>query len=86
MKLNNDRYPRVITRKGERLGSLSPHAAATLTADRAAFVQLMRHLKQADAGHTVIMVQVENDPARMAAHGITRRSRKRRSRGRFPQL
>jgi beta-galactosidase GanA len=61
LKLNNARYPRVIDSKGERLGSLSPHAAATLDADRKAFTQLMRHLKQADPQHTVIMVQVENE-------------------------
>jgi beta-galactosidase GanA len=61
VKLDNARYPRVIDKKGERLGSLSPHATATLDADRAAFVQLMRHLKQADPQHTVIMVQVENE-------------------------
>jgi len=30
-------------------------------ADRNAFVQLMRHLKEVDAQHTVIMVQVENE-------------------------
>jgi len=61
LKLNNDRYPRVINSKGERLNSLSPHAAATLDADRKAFTQLMRHLKQADPQHTVIMVQVQNE-------------------------
>jgi beta-galactosidase GanA len=62
LKLDNDRYPRVITKNGDRLGSLSPHAAATLEADRKAFTQLMRHLKQADPQHTVIMVQVQNEP------------------------
>jgi beta-galactosidase GanA len=62
VKLNNDRYPRLITAKGERLNSLSPHSTATLDADRKAFVQLMRHLKQADAQRTVIMVQVQNEP------------------------
>jgi beta-galactosidase GanA len=61
LKLDNDRYPRVINSRGERLGSLSPHAAATLDADRKAFTQLMRHLKQVDPQHTVIMVQVENE-------------------------
>lgn len=61
VKLNNDRYPRVITAKGARLNSLSPHAQATLDADRKAFVQLMRYLKLADAQQTVIMVQVQNE-------------------------
>jgi beta-galactosidase GanA len=62
VKLDNSRYPRVINSKGQRVGSLSPHAQATLDADRAAFAQLMRHLKEIDkAQHTVILVQVENE-------------------------
>ena len=61
MKLDTTRYPRVITAAGERIGAMSPHATATFEADRKAFVELMRHLKQVDAQHTVIMVQVENE-------------------------
>ncbi|MEG2941963.1 MAG: DUF5597 domain-containing protein, partial [Thermomonas sp.] len=38
------------------------HGTATLEADRKAFVQLMRHLKQADPQRTVIMVQPQNEP------------------------
>lgn len=62
VKLDNQRFPRVITADGRVLNSLSPHAPATLEADRKAFVQLMRHLKQADPQRTVIMVQPENEP------------------------
>ncbi|MDB6100195.1 MAG: glycoside hydrolase [Gammaproteobacteria bacterium] len=61
VKLDTARYPRVINTKGERMVTLSPHAAATLEADRNAVVRLMRHLKEMDAQHTVIMVQVENE-------------------------
>ncbi len=61
VKLDNARYPRVLGSTGERMSSLSPHASATLEADRRAFVQLMRHLKQTDPQHTVILVQVENE-------------------------
>jgi beta-galactosidase GanA len=61
VKLDNKRFPRVVTAKGETLNSLSPHAASTLAADRKAFSALMHHLKQADAAHTVILVQVENE-------------------------
>jgi beta-galactosidase GanA len=61
VKLDNARYPRVMSSKGERLGSLSPHASTTLEADRRAFAELMRHLKQTDPQHTVILVQVENE-------------------------
>ena len=62
VKLDNQRFPRVVTRDGRTLNSLSPHAAATLEADGKAFAQLMRHLKRVDAQRTVIMVQVENEP------------------------
>lgn len=62
VKLDNQRFPRVVARDGRTLNSLSPHAPATLEADRKAFVQLMRHLKQADPQRTVIMVQPQNEP------------------------
>ena len=41
---------------------MSPHAAATLAADKRAFVALMRHLKEVEPQRTVIMVQVQNEP------------------------
>jgi beta-galactosidase GanA len=61
VKLDNKRFPRVINAKGEMRNSLSPHFSATLDADRKAFVALMKHLKAADAEHTVLLVQVENE-------------------------
>jgi len=62
VKLDNARFPRLLTADGRTLNSLSPHAQATLEADRKAFVQLMRHLKANDPQRTVIMVQPENEP------------------------
>jgi beta-galactosidase GanA len=61
VKLNNTRFPRVLDASGRMLESASPHAAATLQADKKAFAQLMRHLRDTDPQHTVIMVQVENE-------------------------
>jgi beta-galactosidase GanA len=61
VKLDTDKYPRLITAKGEKWGSMSPFGEATLAADRKAFVALMTHLKQVDPQHTVILVQVENE-------------------------
>jgi beta-galactosidase GanA len=61
VKLDNARYPRVVDAKGELKDSLSPVFPATLEADRRAFVALMRHIRQADPQHTVLMVQVENE-------------------------
>jgi beta-galactosidase GanA len=62
MKSQPDLYPRIIGKTGRRVDSPSPHAPATLAADIRAFSALMRHLKAADTRHTVIMVQVENEP------------------------
>lgn len=62
VKLDNRRFPRVITTDGKMLNSLSPHAQATLDADRKAFVALMKHLKSVDEQRTVIAVQVQNEP------------------------
>jgi hypothetical protein len=52
----------VTDAKGKVLNSMSPHSAATLAADKRAFAALMRHLREADAQRTVIMVQVQNEP------------------------
>ncbi len=62
MKSQPDKYPRIIGKTGRRVDSPSPHAPATLAADIHAFSALLRHLKSADTRHTVILVQVENEP------------------------
>ena len=61
VKLDNRRFPRMKTADGKDHGVLSAHGAATLAADRAAFVRLMRFLKERDQQNTVIVVQVENE-------------------------
>ncbi len=61
VKLNNERFPRVVTKTGDTLNSLSPLGKNTLAADKKAFLELMKYLKKADEKNTVIMVQVENE-------------------------
>lgn len=61
VRLDNGRFPRVVTDEGEIRNSLSPMHQATLDADRKAFTALMRHLAEVDPDHTVIMVQPENE-------------------------
>jgi beta-galactosidase GanA len=51
------------------MNSLSPLFQATLDADRKGFVTFLRHLKEVDPEHTVIMVQVENETG---THGAVR--------------
>ncbi len=61
MKQDGARYPHLILEGGRSVDSLSPHAPATLEADKYAFSRLMQHLKAKDPQRTVIMVQVENE-------------------------
>ncbi len=63
IKTDPQHYPRVIDKNGKGILNLSPHGKANLAADRRAFIELMKHLKQFDGNkQTVIMVQVENEP------------------------
>lgn len=62
VKLDNERFPRMMTADGTTHYVLSPHAQTTLDADRRAFARLMAHLREIDGDErTVIMVQVENE-------------------------
>ena len=61
VKLDNQRFPRVMKSNGDYLNSMSPLGVNTLAADKKAFVKLMEYLKQHDPEHTVIMVQIENE-------------------------
>ena len=62
VKTDPKRYPRMIRSDGEPTDVLSANSRTNLEADKAAFVALMRHLKETDSdAHTVITVQVENE-------------------------
>ena len=61
VKLDNQRFPRVVKKDGSSLNSMSPLGKNTLEADKKAFVKLMEYLKSHDKQHTVIMVQIENE-------------------------
>lgn len=61
VKLDNRRFPRMKTKDGKDHGVLSPHGAATLEADKRAFLKLMAYIRDHDAQNTVIMVQPENE-------------------------
>jgi Domain of unknown function (DUF5597)/Beta-galactosidase len=62
MKRDADKYPNITGKSGKPVDSPSPNVQATMQADIKAFTAVMRHLKNADKQHTVIMVQVENEP------------------------
>jgi beta-galactosidase GanA len=62
MKRSPEKYPNLVGANGKEVDSPSPFASATLEADIRAFSALMTQLKSSDPDHTVIMVQVENEP------------------------
>ncbi|KAH8589301.1 family 35 putative beta-galactosidase glycoside hydrolase [Bisporella sp. PMI_857] len=68
VKKNTKRFPRMHQQQGDRSDSriittdvLSIFHTESQKADAKAFTTLMRHLKEVDQHHTVIMVQVENE-------------------------
>ncbi len=62
MKKDSKKYPNVMGKNGKEVDSPSPHARATMELDAKAFVEVMKYLKEKDPQHTVIMVQVQNEP------------------------
>jgi Domain of unknown function (DUF5597) len=62
MKARQELYPKIVGKGGQSVDSPSPHFPASLELDKSAFRALMGHLKAADPVHTVILVQVENEP------------------------
>jgi hypothetical protein len=62
MKRKPSNYPNITGRNGQPVDSPSPHTQAAMEADAKAFAAVMNHLKEADLQHTVLMVQVENEP------------------------
>jgi hypothetical protein len=54
-------YPRALDRTGRQLVSLCPSAETTWQRDSNALNALMRHLREVDKTHTVIMIQIQNE-------------------------
>jgi beta-galactosidase GanA len=61
VKRDTGRFARSQAADGTTLEMLSPFAASSADADSRAFAALMRHLREVDRQHTVLMVQVENE-------------------------
>lgn len=62
MKRESVKYPNITGIDGQPVDSPSPHAIPAMEADANAFKQVMGYLKKSDPQHTVLMVQVENEP------------------------
>ena len=68
VKSDTKRFPRMIAPAGLPIDVLSPNSPANYNADAAAFAHLMAHLRQIDGTqHTVIMMQLENEPGALGA-------------------
>jgi len=61
VKTGQRRFPRSRKSNGAGLEILSPFSETNWQTDARAFAALLRHLRQVDTKHTVIMVQVENE-------------------------
>lgn len=61
VKRDQARFPRVETSAGRSMEILSAHSDENVKTDIRAYVALLRHLRETDARHTVIMVQPENE-------------------------
>ena len=62
MKREPKKYPNITGKNGQPVDSPSPHTQAAMEADAKAFSRVMGYLKKADPQHTVLMVQVQNEP------------------------
>jgi len=62
LKQTPGRHLHITGSNGRLVDSPSPYSKENLESDKRAFAAFMRHLKAADPQHTVIMVQVENEP------------------------
>lgn len=63
IKTDTAKYPRMLDTYRQPMDVMSAFGKATLEADKTAFSALLRHLRETDKDqHTVLMVQVENEP------------------------
>ena len=61
VKQDYKRFPRIKIKGGKSIELLSTFGDASRDADARAFRALMRHLRETDDQHTVLMMQVENE-------------------------
>ena len=62
MKREPAKYPNITGKNGQPVDSPSPHTIAAMEADAKAFAEVMKYIRKADPQHTILMVQVENEP------------------------
>jgi hypothetical protein len=61
VKRDTKRFPRVMMRDGRPTERLTPLNENNRKADAMVFAALMKHIREVDTAHTVLMIQVENE-------------------------
>lgn len=61
VKRDTARFPRSVSAEGVTMEIMSPFSTANRDVDVRVFAALMKHLRETDTAHTVVMVQVENE-------------------------
>lgn len=69
VKSDTERFGLAMTKDGLSLPILSTQSLAARDADARAYAATMRHIRETDSAHTVIMMQMENE---VGLHGSTR--------------
>jgi len=62
VKHDPKRFPRAVDEQGKEMEMFSLFSENIRKADAKAYVALLKHLKSVDKQHTVVMMQIENEP------------------------
>ncbi|MBO7418906.1 MAG: DUF5597 domain-containing protein [Bacteroidaceae bacterium] len=62
VKHDPKRFPRAVDEQGKEMEMLSLFSENIRKSDAKAYVALLQHLKEVDQQHTVVMMQIENEP------------------------
>jgi hypothetical protein len=61
MKKDFKRFPRAVDQQGTSIEILSTLSEESMKADAKAFAAFMKHVREVDKNHTILMIQVENE-------------------------
>lgn len=62
VKSNPKKYPHAIDEQGQEMEHISVYGSEILKADTKAYKAFLQHLKDTDQDHTVVLIQLQNEP------------------------
>ena len=62
VKSNPKKYPHAVDEQGQEMEHISVYGSEILKADTKAYKAFLQHLKDTDKDHTVVMIQLQNEP------------------------